>query len=139
MRIKSERGATGIDVAGGLIIFVAASAIIVTLYYQIYMNVAIAKIHEVAIGCVTEIFEQIDLENYDDITDTKVQSLIEQSKINQYFDKSRNHSTITYTIEKYSDEIESAEDIVKKIKITVTYSVNGQEREFKMNKIKIRE
>ena len=122
MRIKSERGATGIDVAGGLIIFVAASAIIVTLYYQIYMNVAIAKIHEVAIGCVTEIFEQIDLENYDDITDTKVQSLIEQSKINQY-----------------SDEIESAEDIVKKIKITVTYSVNGQEREFKMNKIKIRE
>ena len=103
------------------------------------MNVAIAKIHEVTIGCVTEIFEQIDLENYDDITDTKVQSLIEQSKINQYFDESRNHSTITYTIEKYSDEIESAEDIVKKIKITVTYSVNGQEREFKMNKIKIRE
>ena len=79
MRIKSERGATGIDVAGGLIIFVAASAIIVTMYYQIYMNVAIAKIHEVAIGCVTEIFEQIDLENYDDITDTKVQSLIEQN------------------------------------------------------------
>ena len=28
---------------------------------------------------------------------------------------------------------------LKKIKITVTYSVNGQEREFKMNKIKIRE
>ena len=49
MKIKEEKGVTGIDIVSGLIIFIFASAIIINLYYFIYVRTIEVKVHEVAV------------------------------------------------------------------------------------------
>ena len=94
MRIKNEKGATGIDIASGIMIFVIASAAIVNLYYQIYVTTVQTRVHEVAIGCITQVFESIDLIDYDEVTETKIEELIDEAKMNEYFNKEKNNSCI---------------------------------------------
>ncbi len=140
MKINSEKGVTGIDVATGLIIFIISSVAIVNLYYQIYVNAVTIKIHEVAVGCITDVFEKIDLENYDSITEEKVGQMISEAGMNDYFNETKNKSHVEYSLSKYSDETGGfAEDIIKKINITVVYTISGKQVTFPINKIKIRE
>lgn len=72
MKIKSEKGVTGIDVAGGIIIFAFASTAILSMYFNLYINAVSIRVHQAVVGYVTEVFERIDLENYDDITEESV-------------------------------------------------------------------
>ena len=137
--IRSEKGATGIDVAGGIIVFIIASVAIVSFYYQIYVTTVTTKIHEVAIGCIVEIFEEIDLESYDSITQERVGELIEQSGMNQYFNEEKNKSHVEYSLTNYANDEGAEEDIIKKINITVVYTVDGNKVTYPIDKIKIRE
>lgn len=139
MKVKDEKGFTGIDVAIALVIFMLASSVILTMYYNLYVNTVTIKIHETAIAVVTDIFEKIDLESYDNITDTRVAELITSSGAYEYFDKEKNHSNITYSLQKYSEENLLAQDLVMKINLTIKYQINGTERQLSLNKIKIRE
>ena len=45
-KIKKEKGATGLDVATGVVIFMLFSTFILTLYVQIYKQTSIIKIHD---------------------------------------------------------------------------------------------
>lgn len=72
MKIKSERGVTGIDIVGGLLVFAFASTAILSMYFNLYVNAVSLKIHQVVVGYVTEVFERIDLENYDNVTEESV-------------------------------------------------------------------
>ncbi len=139
MKKKREKGITGIDVVVALMIFMFASSVILVMYYNLYVNTVTIKIHEVAVGIITDIFEKIDLDNYDNITETRIAELIESSGANDYFSEEKNHSNVTYKLEKYSDVDSTAQDLVKKINITVNYQINGAEKHISLNKIKIRE
>lgn len=139
MKIKSEKGITGTDITVGIILFLLASSVIFTLFHNIYMTVIEIKIHEVAVGVITDIFENIDLENYENLTETKLQKIINDSNAKNYFNLIQDKSKVEYKIEKYSDINPNAEDIVKKIKIVVNYKINGISKKISMNKIKIRE
>lgn len=72
MKIKNEKGVTGIDIAGGIVVFAFASTIILSMYFNLYMNAVSIKIHQAVVAYITEIFERIDLENYDNITEESV-------------------------------------------------------------------
>ena len=140
MKIKHEKGATGIDVVTGLIIFILSSVAVVNLYYQIYVTAVSIKVHEVAIGCITEIFEKIDLENYDAITNERVGQMIDEADMNDYFNESKNKSHVEYSVSKLSEETGgAAEDIIKTINITVVYTISGNQVTYPINKIKVRE
>jgi len=139
MKIKYEKGFTGIDVVVALAIFILSSSTILTMYYNLYVNAVTIKIHETAVGIATDIFEKIDLENYDNITDTRIAELISNSGANEYFNEEKNHSNITYSLQKYSEENLLAEDFVMKINLTINYQINGTEKKLTLNKVKIRE
>ena len=139
MRIKSEKGLTGIDVASGILIFVIASAVIVNLYYQIYVITVQTRVHEVAIGCITEVFERIDFIDYDEVTEEEIGKIIDESNMNKYFNKEKNNSFVDYSLKNYKDESEVEKDLIKKVKITVFYTVGNKQISFPMSKIKIRE
>ena len=139
MKRNSEKGATGMDIVGGLIIFILASGAVISIYYQIYVTTVMTKVHQIAAGCITEIFEKIDFEDYDDITDDRIKTMIEESKMNEYFKEDKNRSHVEYSLINYAEETGVDEDILKKITITVVYNVGGNEVTFPMSKIKIRE
>ena len=139
MKKYHEKGATGIDIVGGMVIFAFASVLVVNLYYQIFVTTVSTKVHQVATGCITEVFEKIDLENYQDITDARVKEMINEAKMNDYFNEEKNSSHVEYSIINYAKEAGEEEDILKKITITVVYNIGGNEVTFPMSKIKVRE
>ena len=70
-KIKSEKGATNIDIVTGLIIFMIASYVMLSLYAYIYISIYDMQMHEVMVGYFTEIFEEIDRHDYDESIDAK--------------------------------------------------------------------
>lgn len=137
MKLKNERGVTGIDIVTGLILFLIGTAAVLNLYLQIYKNSITLKINETILGYVTEIFEEIDLENYDDITDERVDNIILAANIPEQY-------TITKTIAKYKDIVQAANglninDYVKRISLRIQYSIDDTNRDFTISKVKIRE
>ena len=136
---RSERGATGIDVAGGIIIFIISSVAIVSFYYQIYVTTVMTKVHEVAIGYIVDIFEKIDLESYSSITDAKVKQLIEDSGMNADFNEEKNKSHVESSVTNYATKEGLDKDIIKIVNITVVYTVAGNEVTYPINKVKIKE
>lgn len=139
MKLKHEKGFTGIDTVVALLIFIFASSIILGMYFNLYVNVVTIKIHETAIGVMTDVFEKIDLENYDNVTETKIAEFISTSGANEYFNEEKNNSKVTYELKKYSDEHPGVADLVKQISITVKYQINGTDKHITLNKVKIRE
>lgn len=90
-------------------------------------------------GCITEIFEKIDLENYDNITEERISNMITESGLNDYFNEEKNKSHVDFTITNYKEEAEVEEDLIKKINITVTYKIGGKNITFPISKVKVRE
>lgn len=127
------------DFVAGLMIFMISSAVVVSLYYQIYITTTNIKIHQYAVCCITDIFEKIDLANYDDVNESRVGSLIEESGMNDYFNKEKNDSRVEYYIESYIDQANVEQDLVKKVNITVVYTVGESQMTLPLSKIKIRE
>ena len=139
MKNKKESGMTSMDIISGIIIFMISTTVVLSLYYQIYITTAEIKIHQAAIGYITEIFEKIDLESYENVTKEKVESMIKETKMDEYFSKEKNDSTIECSLINYHDASGVSKDLVKKINITVTYTVAGNTTKLPMNKIKVRE
>ena len=139
MKIKSEAGATGMDIVSGIMIFMLSAAVVVSMYYQIYVITTQIKVHQYAIGCITDIFEKIDLESYDSITEDKIKELIDKSGLNTYFNEEKNDSRVDYYLENYKSESNVEQDLVKKINITVVYNVGETQMTLPISKIKVRE
>ncbi len=139
MKKKLEKGVTGIDVAGGLVIFLIATTAVINIYYQIFVNTIATKVHQVAIGCIVKIFEEIDLLYYEQVTEAKVSELIEKYKLSEYFNEEKNNSTVRYSVVNYSEETGVEQDLIKKINITLSYPVGNRTVNYTINKIKVRE
>ncbi len=139
MKNRNEAGITGMDMVSGLVIFMLSAAVVASMYYQIYVTTVNIKIHQYALGCITDIFEKIDLANYDEIDNEKLKSLVDESNINDYFTEEKNNSSINYTIKNYKDETGAVQDLVKEVNISVVYYVGNKQMTLPMSKIKIRE
>ena len=140
MKNKKEQGASLIDVVTAMMIFIISAGVVISMYYQIYVTTVKTKIHQVAIGCITDVFEKIDLESYENVTEEKVKELIKQSGLDDYFNKEKNDSKVECTVTSYKEGSEDTKlDLVKKINITVEYTVAGKTTKLPINKIKIRE
>ena len=138
MRNKNEAGVTGMDIVLGIIIFMFSTVVVVSMYYQIYITTADIKIHQYAVGCITDIFEKIDLADYDSVDESKINELINASGMNDYFNE-ENGSRIETSLKSYKDESNGKQDLIKKINITVIYTIGDKQRTLPISKIKVRE
>lgn len=152
---KSEKGDFTLnDYMLAISIFVIGTYVVVFMYQQIYKMSAKVKIDEAVIGYVTEICEQIDLVTYDEVStkeevDELINDVIKNTPIESKINDTKDTFIIECTdVEKYSKqqtEIEKLEkdesyDYVEKIHIRVKYtSLNDTIRDYKINKIKVKE
>lgn len=140
MKIKQEKGIAGVDVATGIIIFAIASTTILTLYYQIYLHMAAIKVHEVAVAYITDIFEKIDLQEYDSVsTNTQIEDMLKSSGLPSSYQYEVNVTHYSQDNNLPEDQKATVEDIVERVNIKITYKLAGTQRSFEMSKIKIKE
>lgn len=132
---RGEIGATGIDLTTGALIFILFTSVVFTLYLQIYKLSALVKIHEEAMGYMILICEDIDMQNY------QATENLDQYKtgVMQRISLPSNKYTLSLSKVKYTDTNSTAQDVVKRITISIKYNFDNEVREIKINKIKVKE
>ena len=134
-KLNKENGATALDIATGALIFMLFTSVIFTLYLQIYKQSSLIKIHQDAMGYMIQICEDIDLQDYGATEDLNEygQEIISKIALPQ------DRYTLTLQQEKYIDSHPEANDIVKKIIVNIKYVFDDEERNIKIEKIKVKE
>ena len=135
MKKNNENGIVNIDYITAVIIFMIGSVTVLGLYVSNYKSMAKIKIDETIIGYITEICENIDLVNYENI-DT-------QEEVNQIIDSidiPEQYIVECASVEKYSNnELQDTLDLVMRINLRVRYSFDNLSRDYVIRKIKVKE
>ncbi len=134
-KLRSEKAATGLDITTGALVFVLFTTLIFTLYLQIFKQSSIVKIHQDALGYIIQICENIDMESYETTENIEQYKDNIIDEINFPIDR----YNLDLSVEKYTDIHPEAQDIVKRIKVSVSYVFDGEERKIEINKIKVKE
>lgn len=135
MKIRSEKGVTNLDYVIAILIFISGSVAALGLYLSIYTSMAKIKINETIVGYITEICETIDLEVYNTVdTKAEINTLIGRANIPPQY------KVECIGIDKYNGATEGEEnDVIEKINIKVNYEIDGNDREYIISKVKVKE
>lgn len=140
MKIKENKGFTGIDISISIIIIVITISIIATMMYNLYLSGAGIKRNVIATDYAINILETIEQANYEEVTfnnsedeqlklKKKLDELLKkESQINNNTYKSNvNNFDIEIIIEKYSNRFNNLEikkqDYIKIITVNIKYNL----------------
>lgn len=143
MKIKKEKGLAEVDLVIAVIAILAFSTIIVFLMSNnVIENVKLKK-DTLAMIYMTQIFENVGIESYQNLENgtyldirnndynTNIKNLIPQDLEEGY--------VVDIIITNQLENVENNEDIIKKIKVKLTYSINNKEYTCSMERMKIKE
>ena len=129
--MKTNKGLAGVDMIIAIIVIVIFATLILTLMGNNAIENAKITKETMAIIYITEIFDKVAIADYEDIIQEKTNDLIPQDALKNY--------KIDIAIENNSEELEKQEDIIKKIKVTLTYNVGNKNYTTSMERYKIKE
>ncbi len=143
MKLQDEKGVIGADAVVGIIVFVIGSVSALFLYSNMYSIMTQIRVNEEMIGCITDIFEKVDDELYDNINVEGMQAIITSANVPKGF-------KIECTITNYKATVdakraqtgttgEEVEDLVKRVTLNVKYSLHKISRNYTIGRIKVRE
>lgn len=125
--LKDNKGVTGIDLAVAVTIIIVFAGLIATIMYNLYhTNLEILKSAN-ASAYATIILEKVDEKAFEDITDdfvTKLKNSGELSMDNSY---------------KVEFSKTDTNELLKVINLKITYTVNHEEKNLTLNKLKVKE
>ena len=128
--MKKDKALAGIDMIIAIIVVIIFSTLLLSLITNNALeNVKTAK-ESMAMIYITEIFENIAIEKYENVTEDNINRFIpEQVLLDNY--------RVEMRIEENNNDI--PEDIIKKVNITLFYEINEKEYQYSMERLKIRE
>lgn len=143
MKIRKESGLAEVDLIIATIAIIAFSTIIVFLMYNNTMENIKLKKETLAMIYITEIFENIGIENYqnlengnyEDIGNNTYNSIIENLVPVNMIDDYNVDLIITDEL----NNVENNENIIKKFLVTLTYKINNKDYTYSMERMKIKE
>ncbi len=130
--IKSNKGATITDVVTGVLILVMFTGILTTSFYNIYKHNVLIKYNSQAVDYTIKILEYTDRIKYEEVTNDLNTIIKEKFSIKDNFD-------VKLEVQNYNKEDEQKEDIIKIVKVTVNYKAVGEEHQYSVQKLKIKE
>ena len=143
MKTRDDRGLATVDMIIAIIAVMIFSSLIVSMMYSNVMENVKLKKETLAMIYITEIFENIGIENYnnlavgsyEDITnntyDIYVEGLIPEDLPEEY--------KVDMVITNNFEGVKNNEDILKKVELTLTYGVGEKIFSSSMERMKIKE
>ncbi len=132
VNLKANRGVTTTDVVVAIIILSLFVGIIGNLFYQIAKNSNMVRYNTVAVYYAIRIAENIDKMSYEEVTDNLNSDLTTEYQLPDGF-------TGKVEVENYNKYDTTKQDIIKKVKITINYTFLKEERNYQIEKLKIKE
>lgn len=131
MKFRKDTGLAGTDMVIAIIAIIIFSTLILSLIVNNSIeNMKVAK-ETMAMIYITEIFENIGIADYNTVSEENIDNFVPQEVLKNY--------KVDVTINNKFDEIEEQQDIIKKIKVTLTYNIGNKTYTSSMERLKIRE
>lgn len=143
MKVRNNKGVAGVDIVIAIIAITIFSTLIISMIYSnVTENVKLKK-ENLAMIAITEIFEKVGIENYsnlengtyNDIGNNNYSEVIENLVPQYAIDNFKVDLIITDQLE----DVNNMENIIKKIKITLTYEVGNKTYNCSMQRMKVKE
>lgn len=128
--LRNKKGLTGVDISIAVIAIILFSSIILSLMYNVKLENLKIKAKVQANIYLTEIAEKIGIADYDDVTSENT-NLFPGEITDAYIAK--------IEVSKFSDEDTTKEDIIKKVKITISYKIGNKTYEESLQRLKVKE
>ena len=123
---SSEKGFTGADIVISVIIFILFAGVIASLMYMSYKNSISIQKGAYAGAIATVILEKTDEKPYEEINNNFLNSNQSEIDIPEGYNVTYESSELYY-------------NLIKQVKVTVTYSLEGQNQSIIISKLKIKE
>lgn len=131
-KLKSNKGISMADVVIALLILIILSGVIGNILYQIAYNNAALRMNAIATDYAVKVAEYIDKIPYENVTNGMQITEINGEQIIDKFN-------VSIEVENYNNDDSTKEDIIKKAIITVNYSILKETKNYKIQKLKIKE
>ena len=131
-KLKSNKGISMADVVIALLILIILSGVIGNILYQIAYNNAELRMNAIATDYAVKVAEYIDKIPYENVTNGMQITEINGEQIIDKFN-------VSIEVENYNNDDSTKEDIIKKAIITVNYSILKETKNYKIQKLKIKE
>lgn len=131
-KLKSNKGISMADVVIALLILIILSGVIGNILYQIAYNNAALRMNAIATDYAVKVAEYIDKIPYENVTNEMQITTINGEKIIDKFN-------VSIEVENYNNDDSTKEDIIKKVIITVNYNILKETKNYKIQKLKIKE
>ena len=132
MKFKSKKGLAGIDMVIAVIAVIIFSTLIVSLiYYNAMENVKVTK-ETLAMIYITEVFENVGIADYYEITQDNISNLIPENVYNSGYE-------VDVSVEKPNIENAEEQDVIKKVNLALTYEVGSKTYTCSMERLKVKE
>lgn len=131
INIKSDHGFTMQDLVAAIIIFAIFTGVIATLMNTVYQLNYKIRMTASATNYAIQILEDIDKIAYEDVNSSLTNVYINQFQIPKGFDVKLDVTDIT--------EETGKQDIVKKVKLTISYTLYNNTEDLIIQKYKLKE
>ena len=141
--MRKNNGLAGVDIIIAIIAITIFSTLIISMIYSNVMENVKLKKETLAMIYITEIFENIGIEDYNNLPIGSYQNI----KVNEYDERIEQlvpdtileGYIIDMVITENLDGVTTNEGILKKIQITITYEVGEKTFSSSMERLKIKE
>lgn len=134
IKLKDDKGFTATDITIAIIIMLIFISIITTAYYNYYLTITSKNRNAVATNCIIDVIENVEMMNYEDITEdtvkAKIQELYDDNILPQQY-------VVEATVEKYNetDGNTSKKDLIKTITVTVEYKTGKKTQRLEISRL----
>ena len=138
MKIKDEKGFSGIDITVAVIIILLFMSLITTVFYNITISSKTLERKTEATYIAVDVIEKIKALNYDDIAvktydDTNIGDIIDGYNATEGY-------SLSVTIDNYKPkEVQYENDVVKTINVKVEYKIGKNIESVELNTTVVRE
>lgn len=131
MNIKSQKGFTMQDLVVAIMIIGIFTGVIGSIMVSAYTVNVKTKVTANATAYMIQIMEDIDKIKYEQVTDGLSSTYVEKFSIPSAYN-------LNINVENYN-EGNTKEDLIKKVQLTISYTICGTEEKITVNKLKIKE
>lgn len=131
INLKSNSGFTMVDLVIALAIFALFATVIGNMMFSAYKTNLQVEMSGASIYYAMQILEDIDKIPYEDVKNGMESSYISKFSIPSAF-------TVNVNVSNHNEGT-NKEDLIKKVKITITYEFSGNSESIVINKLKVKE
>lgn len=132
INIKSDKGFTMEDLTIALLIITLFVGIISTMMYKVYKVNLKADLTSQMVMYAVEILEDIDKIAYEEVKPELADIYNSKFSIPQGY-------TIDIQVSNYGEGISNVKDLIKIVKLNISYTFSGEKEEFTVTRLKIKE